>query len=361
MPINKTDISYLNLAFEKARLNLGNTGDNPSVGCVITKNGAVISSASTEYKKGRPHAEFKALMKKINFKNSTLYSTLEPCSHYGETPPCTNLIISKKIKKVIYPLLDYDKRVFGKTQKILKRKNIQVGIFKKYKKAKDFYQSYYLKKIKCLPLLDARIAISKDLFTIDKKNKNITNFQSRTLSQYFRTNYSHLLTTSKTLNKDNPIMNCRILGLKDMSPDIIIIDRFFRIKKNLKIFNENRKRTFYLIITRNNQKKYKYFSKIKNLKIIKISKLESKNDFENLLKLFYHKGFNRIIVETGITLINLLRKYKLINNMYVYQSNRLLSINGLNKINNLHLKNQKKINIYLYGDKVFKLKLKNYV
>ena len=81
MPINKTDISYLNLAFEKARLNLGNTGDNPSVGCVITKNGAVISSASTEYKKGRPHAEFKALMKKINFKNSTLYSTLEPCSH----------------------------------------------------------------------------------------------------------------------------------------------------------------------------------------------------------------------------------------------------------------------------------------
>ena len=52
MPINKTDISYLNLAFEKARLNLGNTGDNPSVGCVITKNGAVISSASTEYKKG---------------------------------------------------------------------------------------------------------------------------------------------------------------------------------------------------------------------------------------------------------------------------------------------------------------------
>ena len=80
-----------------------------------------------------------------------------------------------------------------------------------------------------------------------------------------------------------------------------------------------------------------------------------------LLKLFYHKGFNRIIVETGITLINLLRKYKLINNMYVYQSNRLLSINGLNKINNLHLKNQKKINIYLYGDKVFKLKLKNYV
>ena len=86
-----------------------------------------------------------------------------------------------------------------------------------------------------MPLLDARIAISKDLFTIDK-NKNITNFQSRTLSQYFRTNYSHLLTTSKTLNKDNPIMNCRILGLKDMSPDIIIIDRFFRIKKKFKNF-----------------------------------------------------------------------------------------------------------------------------
>ena len=86
----------MKLAYNQASKALGNTGENPAVGCVIVKNNVLISLAHTNCN-GRPHAERIALSsKKINFKDSLLYSTLEPCSHYGQTSPCINIIKKKK-------------------------------------------------------------------------------------------------------------------------------------------------------------------------------------------------------------------------------------------------------------------------
>ena len=120
----KKRIENLNLAFELAKINLGSTNENPSVGCVVEKNGSIISSGYTSIN-GRPHAEFNALSKKLNFNNSSIYITLEPCSHYGKTPPCTNIIKKKGVKKVFYSINDYDERSKNKSKKILtKKKNI---------------------------------------------------------------------------------------------------------------------------------------------------------------------------------------------------------------------------------------------
>ena len=97
--LNSFNPNFLDLAFEQAKINLGSTRTNPSVGCIIEKDGSVISSGRTSLN-GRPHAERNALNKKINFKNSNLYTTLEPCSHHGKTLPCTSIIVKKKIKNV---------------------------------------------------------------------------------------------------------------------------------------------------------------------------------------------------------------------------------------------------------------------
>ena len=94
MNINQNNSFFIKLAFNQAANNLGSTGPNPSVGCIVEKNGTVLSSGCTSIN-GRPHAEYNALNKKINFKNSNIYITLEPCSHYGLTPPCVNKIIRK--------------------------------------------------------------------------------------------------------------------------------------------------------------------------------------------------------------------------------------------------------------------------
>ena len=86
---------------------------NPSVGCIVERNGSVLSSGYTSLK-GRPHAEFNALNKKINFKNANLYTTLEPCSHYGKTKPCTNII--KKILRIF--IFQFTMKILGQKKSI---------------------------------------------------------------------------------------------------------------------------------------------------------------------------------------------------------------------------------------------------
>ena len=92
---------YLDLAFRQAEKNLGKTKSNPSVGTVVVKNNSVISIGVTSVN-GRPHAEYNALKNEKNLIGADLYTTLEPCTHHGSTPPCTNIINKKKVSKVHY-------------------------------------------------------------------------------------------------------------------------------------------------------------------------------------------------------------------------------------------------------------------
>ena len=119
---SKKDKNIWSLALSLASARHGLTGVNPSVGCVIVKNDEIISIGQTNYD-GRPHAEYNAIKNSnINLEGSKMYVTLEPCNHYGKTPPCTNLIIKNKIKEVFYSVEDVDKKVKGKSFKILKSK-----------------------------------------------------------------------------------------------------------------------------------------------------------------------------------------------------------------------------------------------
>ena len=117
------DRFYMNLAINLAKNQKGLTGINPAVGCVIVKNEKIISYGVTDVN-GRPHAETIALNKKKKNEliGSTVYLTLEPCSHYGKTPPCTRALAESKIKKVIYSIKDPDIRSFNKAKKNFKIK-----------------------------------------------------------------------------------------------------------------------------------------------------------------------------------------------------------------------------------------------
>ena len=140
---------YLNLAFQLAEKNLGHTKLNPSVGCVIVKNDTVISSGVTSMN-GRPHSEFNALKNLKNCSGATLYTTLEPCTHYGKTPPCVDIIVRKKIKNVFYAFEDPDIRTFKKAKRILKNKGVKCKLIKS-KDYSRFYKSYYINKKKEIP------------------------------------------------------------------------------------------------------------------------------------------------------------------------------------------------------------------
>ena len=125
---SKKDKKFMELALILASVQHGNTGVNPSVGCVIVKNKKIISFGQTGFS-GRPHAETVAINKcKMNeLKDSSIYITMEPCTHYGKTPPCTNEIVKSKIKRVIYSSNDIDKRTSNKAYSLLSSKKIITG------------------------------------------------------------------------------------------------------------------------------------------------------------------------------------------------------------------------------------------
>ena len=352
-------LHFLFLAFEQAKINLGSTKKNPSVGCIIEKDGAVISSGHTSLN-GRPHAEYNALNKRKNFKNANLYVTLEPCSHYGVTPPCTNKIIKKKIKKVFYSAFDFDSRSKKKSKKILNKRKIFVRGSLLRKSGADFYQSYYLQHGSHLPLIDAKIAISKDYFTKSTKKKWITNTYSRNRAHLVRSMYDCIISTSTSVNHDNSLLNCRIEGLENKSPDLVILDRNLKLKKKLRLFKTIKNRKVLLFTHSKNKKKILYFKK-RGIKITSIRSLEDKEDFKNLFLILKKKGYTRIFVETGLTLINFLIKNKLLNNIYIFKSSNNLKKLGINYsssniIKKINLKNI--INVNLFGDKLYKEKLK---
>ena len=151
---SKKDKLYLNLALNLAKNMEGLTGTNPSVGSVLVKKDEVISLASTGYN-GTPHSEF-SLLNKIDkkiTKGSSLYVTLEPCSHYGKTPPCTNIIIDKKISRLVFAAHDIDERSSKRAKQILKSKKIKVKNIN-VPKINEFYKPYiFQRKYKQLSLI----------------------------------------------------------------------------------------------------------------------------------------------------------------------------------------------------------------
>jgi diaminohydroxyphosphoribosylaminopyrimidine deaminase/5-amino-6-(5-phosphoribosylamino)uracil reductase len=356
MKINHNN--YLKLAFNIAKINLGKTSTNPSVGCVVVKDNTVISTGFTSVK-GRPHAEFNALSANKDFKNTDLYVTMEPCTHKGFTPPCSKIILKKGIKRVFFSFNDKDKRTANKFKNKFLKTNIKI-IKKSVSKFNDFYKSYYLIHENKVPFIDAKIAVSKDFLTINKNSKWITNYLSRNQVHLLRSKYDAIISTSKTMNCDNSLLNCRINGLDNTKPDLFIIDVDFKIKTNLSVFKSSLKRKIYIITSKKNIKKSLFFKK-KNIHIIQIRFLENKNDFTNLFNILKKLGYNRILIETGLTFINEMLKNDLIYNLYMFQSAKKLGNNGENNATNILIKSFKlsnRVNVNLKLDNLYKIKIK---
>ncbi len=352
----------MKLAYNQASRALGNTGENPAVGCVIVKNSELISLAYTNYN-GRPHAERIALSnKKINFKDSLLYSTLEPCSHHGKTSPCTDIIKKQNIKSVYFSKFDPDKRSFKKAKKKLSKYNIKT-FENVHKHAGDiFYRDFNIKKRTNNIFISSKLATSKDLFTSDKCNKWITNIYSRARVHLLRANHDSIITTSKTILEDDPMLDCRIDGLQKYSPKRFIIDKNLSMPMTSKIIKTANKIPTYVFYNLIDGNKLKKLSRLK-VKTIRIDLRNNYLDFDKIILFLRKKGFYRIFVEAGIKFNNFLLDNCYINDFYHFYSDQLFGNRGFhnakiffNKMNKLK-RSKREIAINLYKDKLLKYSL----
>ncbi len=325
------DKNYMKLAINLARARKGLTGENPSVGCLIVKKDKIISIGQTGFG-GRPHAEDSAIKNSFQkLDGSKMYVTLEPCNHYGKTPPCTNSIIRSGISELIYSMEDIDKRVKGKSFRILTNRNIKVkkGLLKE--NAKNLYESYIKNKTKKLPYITAKIAVSKNNLIYSKGSNRITNKSSDKITHYLRYKNDSIMISSKTLNIDNPKLNCRLKGYEKFSPKRIILDKDLKIKFKSFIFKSAKKGNTVLFHNSQDKTKIKVLKK-KGLTLIK-TKLNRERllDLNIVLKKLFVLGTRNLLIEGGDKITKNLIKKGLVDTFYLFQSPKILKKSKVNQ------------------------------
>ncbi len=230
-----TDHEYMQQALSLAQRAKGFTSPNPCVGAVVVKNGRVVGKGFHRAA-GLPHAEVEALDDAgPKAMDATLYVTLEPCNHFGKTPPCTHKIINAGIKKLVVGCPDPNPSVCGGGIRYLKDKGINVvsGVLEKESKCLIEEFSWYTRHdqkpfviLKCAATLDGRIATSTG------DSKWITNEKSRNHVHKIRHEVDAILVGSGTLHADNPSLTSRIKGVQTKDPVRIVLDTHLSIRED---------------------------------------------------------------------------------------------------------------------------------
>jgi diaminohydroxyphosphoribosylaminopyrimidine deaminase/5-amino-6-(5-phosphoribosylamino)uracil reductase len=224
------DADHMRAALALARRNLGQTWPNPSVGCILVKNGRVIARAATA-PGGRPHAEAAALLEAGEAaRGATAYVTLEPCSHHGRTPPCADALIAAGIARVVIAAPDPDPRVDGAGTARLRKAGISVTQDLCRAEA-DHLQHGFLTRIRHgRPMVTLKLATTLDgrLATASGESQWITGPAARRMAHALRGSHDATLCGVGTVLADDPALTCRIPGLR-RTPDLrIVLDSHLR-------------------------------------------------------------------------------------------------------------------------------------
>lgn len=301
----------------------GKTSPNPLVGCVVLdKNGKEIATGYHK-KYGAMHAEADALSKiKDEAQGGTLIVNLEPCSHYGKTPPCADLIIKKGIKKLVIGMKDPNPNVEGNGAEKCKNAGVKVieGVLldEVLKLNEIFIKNVTQKKIfvaiKTATTLDGKIA------TKTGSSKWITSEKSRTEVQRIRNRYDAILTTSSTIIQDNPSMMCALPYGKN--PIKVILDRELKTNFNSKIYKSSGEK-IYLVVDEAIEAN-KIFTVPTNVVVIKCPVYNCKLNLNYLFKKLYDLGIKSIVVEAGGKLNGELISLGLADKIYQFIAPKIL-------------------------------------
>lgn len=298
------DNIYMKEAMKLSLLGEGHVNPNPYVGAVVVKDGQIIGKGyHKEY--GGPHAEVFALEEAgKNAKDATIYVTLEPCSHYGKTPPCAKKIVEMGIKKCVISCLDPNPLVAGNGVKYLKENGIEVVTGVLEKEGLEINRVFFKYIATRIPFLFLKCAITLDgkIATHTGNSKWITNELSREKVQKLRNKYSSIMIGINTLLADNPSLTARIENGRN--PYRVVVDPHMRINLDSKFVNFTDEKSI-LITSINNFNNQNCKIKILEEKKIKIIYLDSFNfKISDILSKLGELSIDSVLLEGGSYLIS---------------------------------------------------------
>ncbi|MDO8522329.1 MAG: bifunctional diaminohydroxyphosphoribosylaminopyrimidine deaminase/5-amino-6-(5-phosphoribosylamino)uracil reductase RibD [bacterium] len=321
------DEMFMDDALKLGAKGLGWTNPNPMVGAVIVKNGKIIGRGYHR-RAGSAHAEIEALAGAgVNAHGATLYVNLEPCSHFGKTPPCVDAVTKAGIKRVVCSTIDPNSLVRGQGVAGLKKAGISVSVGTRKKEARSLNEAFFVFHEKKRPFVALKFAVSLDgkLATRTGDSKWITGEKVRHFARGLRGAYQAILVGVNTVIRDNPNLGARTKGKKD--PLRIIVDSHLRIPQNALVLRD----TNVIIATTSSAPK----TKIKNLEKRGIRVLAFNGTRVPIPKLLAELRKQEVIsvfVEGGGEILGSFIDAKIADKVYVFCAPILVGGTGANSI-----------------------------
>lgn len=312
---------YINHTFKLALKGAGNVSPNPLVGAVIVENDKIISE-SYHKKYGEYHAERNAINQlpiDYDFSNSTIYINLEPCTHFGKTPPCCDLLIEKKFKKVVFAITDPNSLVAGKSIEKLESNNIdyEYGILEKQAK---YLNRFFIKHITTkMPFVTLKAAqtLNGKISSYCYNSKWISNQKSLKDVHKLRSQYDAVLVGTNTIIKDLPRLDVRLV--KGRNPKRVLLDRELKLDYNQLVNDDNLENTYIVTSDKNKDTNISF-----KRNLIYVQEIDNKLDLYSLFRILGDKGINSILVETGSVISSYLLDKDLVDEIILYNTPKIL-------------------------------------
>jgi diaminohydroxyphosphoribosylaminopyrimidine deaminase/5-amino-6-(5-phosphoribosylamino)uracil reductase len=301
MPHPTEDLPHMRAALALARRGLGATWPNPSVGCVIVNQGRVVGRGFTATG-GRPHAEPAALaMAGYAARGATAYVTLEPCCHWGQTPPCTDALIHAGIARVVIAAQDPDKRVDSQGIAGLRAAGIQTEQGVLEAEAQEILAGFFQKTATGRPLVTLKLATTLDgkIATHAGESQWITGPEARRAGHAIRGRHDAILVGVGTVLADNPDLTCRIPGYAKRPPIRIVADSHLRTPLTANLIRTARETPTWMLIRHGTDRDRQKAFKEAGVTLIEIPPAAAGLDIKAALQALGTAGITRLMTEGG--------------------------------------------------------------
>jgi diaminohydroxyphosphoribosylaminopyrimidine deaminase/5-amino-6-(5-phosphoribosylamino)uracil reductase len=316
------DAAFMDAALSLAARNLGDTWPNPSVGCVVVKDGAVVGRGWTQ-SGGRPHAETEALRRAgVMARGATAYVTLEPCSHHGKTPPCVDALIAAGIRRVVVAAGDRDPRVSGRGIAQLKAAGLDVELGTGHAEAERLNAGFFLRLAHQRPLFALKTAASLDgrIALASGDSKWITGPAARQAVQALRARYDAILIGSGTALDDDPLLTCRLDGYLGRPKVRIVMDRRLRLPVTARLVATAKETPTWVITTEAGQKAKDLAAR--GVEIIIASEITK------VASVLSERGLTRVLIEGGGQVAGAFVKADIVDEIAWFRAPRLIGEDG---------------------------------
>jgi diaminohydroxyphosphoribosylaminopyrimidine deaminase/5-amino-6-(5-phosphoribosylamino)uracil reductase len=315
---SSADKQFMERALSLALQAKGQTSPNPLVGCVIVKDNKIIGEGY-HARAGTPHAEINALQAAGNeAKGADVYVTLEPCSHHGRTPPCTEALIKAGVKNVIIAMLDPNPLVNGRGVRALQDAGISVETGLLTEQAQMINEPFIKAITRKLPFILYKCALTLDGKTAVSSGDSrwITSEQSRKYSHYLRSIYDVIMVGSQTVLNDNPLLNCRLEKGRD--PVKLIVDGTLSLPPDSQVLSSSASPCIIAVTQTADRNKIAWLKENKNVEIWQYP-TPRYVPLRTLVQDIVSRGLNSILLEGGGILAGKMLEEKLIDKIeFIY-------------------------------------------